>query len=112
MTELDTSFRDDLTLLADLQARIAELQEQADEIKAKLRANLTPDTYTVNGKRAVSIAETRRFSAAKASEVLPPQLLALCQVMEIDAARAKTVLPPHLYEQCQVVTGKPQVRLA
>lgn len=111
-TELQPEHINLVTRLADLQTRIAELTEQAEEIKGKLRANLDTGTYRINGRPAVTLTPTRRFSTDLATRVLPPELLTLCQVTTIDTKRAKAMLPPNLYEQCQEITGKAQVRLA
>lgn len=110
--ELDQHTAELVTRLADLQHRITELTEQADEIKGKLRGNLEYGSYTIGGRPAVTLTATRRFSADRATEVLPPELLAMCQVTTVDARRAKSVLPPTMYEACQDEAGKPQVRLA
>lgn len=109
--ELDTHLADLVARLADLQSRVSELTEQAEEIKAKLRANLDIGAYSIDGRPAVTITSTRRFSPTRAITVLPVELLALCQVSTVSAERARAVLPPAIFESCQEVSGKPQVRL-
>jgi hypothetical protein len=111
-TELDPTHTQLVTQLVELNAQISDLTEQAETIKAKLRANLDTGTHTINGRPAVTITPTRRFSTTRAQTVLPTELLTLCQIHVIDAKRAREVLPPALYESCQEITGKPQVRLA
>lgn len=111
-TELGMHQVDLVERLADLQQRIKELEEQADEIKDKLRANLTVGSYTVNGKPVISLSPTRRFSPKAAIRILTPELLALCQITVVDAKLARAVLPPAIYEFCQENAGKNQVRLA
>lgn len=112
MNELTTAQADLVDRLTDLNQQISELTQQADEIKAKLRADLADGQHTIDGRHAVTISITRRFDSTTATQVLPAELLTLCQTTTVDAKRAKEVLPPALYEQCQREIGKATVRLA
>lgn len=98
--------------LADVLAVIAELENDAADLKAQLRARLPVGEHTVGGVKALTITANRRFSPALAEEVVPAELLALCKVEKVDPATARKVLPPWLYEQAMTEVGERVVRLA
>jgi len=110
-TELDATLHELVTRLAHIQTRKAELDEEETQIKTQLVNTLECGTYSVNGQLALSISVGRRFDPALALEVLPPELITLCQATVIDTKRAREVLPPALYAQCQRENSKPTVRL-
>lgn len=113
MTELtNVDHRQLVARLYDLHARLADITEQMNAVKMRLRSQLAADEYTIDGKKAVTISRQRRFDVATAERILPPELLALCRVEKVDAATAKTVLPPALYSQCSTESGEPVIRLA
>lgn len=109
--ELDATFHDLVARLAYLQAHRGSLEAEEAQIKAKLAENHKDGTYTINGKPALSITTGHRFDPTLAVQVLPPELVALCQATGIDSKRAKEVLPPALYAQCQKPSNKPTVQV-
>lgn len=109
--ELDATYHELITRLVHINARITELHEEQDSIKHQLANNLKHGDYTINGKPAFTLSVGKRFDPNLAAQIIPPQLLPLCQALVIDSTRAKAVLPPTLYEQCQKPNSKPTVRL-
>lgn len=109
--ELDATFHDFVARLAYIQARKTELETEEAQIKSKLAENHNDGTYTINGKPVLSVATGHRFDPGLAAQVLPPELVALCQVTIIDSKRAKDLLPPALYTQCQKANSKPTVQV-
>ena len=105
--------------LAELTRRYLELAARRDEaelelttIKAKIRdAHPTGTNLTTTDGVHVAVTANRRFDPAKAAEVVPPELLALCQITKVDPAAAKKALPPALYDACMVDVGDPVVRI-
>lgn len=110
-TELDTTTRDTVARLAALEAQRADIDREITELKTKLAGDLTEGGYTINGKPVLNISVGRRFDPGLAAEVLPAELVALCQATVIDAKRAKDVLPPAIYAQCQRPNDKPTIRV-
>lgn len=107
---------DELTALTrrylDLAARRDDLDLELGAIKAKIRDNITPgDTLTTTDGIKVTVTANRRFNPAKAAEIIPADLLTLCQTTVVDAKKAKSVLPPALYEAAMVTVGDPVVRI-
>lgn len=92
--------------------QIRQLEADADIYKAQLRDALGAGAYTVGGKPALSITPTRRFDAAHAEQILPPQWLDAVRRPVVDAKLAKELLPPALFAACQVESAKPTVKLA
>jgi len=109
--ELDATYHDLVTRLAHIQSRKAELEAQETELKAKLTEHLTYGSYTIGGKPALTISVGRRFDPTLAAQVLPAELIALCQVTIIDTKRAKEILPPAVFAQCQKLNDNPTVRV-
>lgn len=98
----------------DLFSRAATLIERCDEIKATVRANLPEGSYADGGVR---VTPNRRFSADKAREVLPAELLALVEVevpahTEVDKTRARNMLAPTLYKACLAEVGDARVTIS
>ena len=109
--ELDATYHELVARLAHIQARQGELATEEQEIKAKLRENLTEGTYTINGRRTLSVTTGHRFDPDLAASILPGELIQLCQVTIIDTKRSREVLPPTLYAKCQKPNTNPTVRL-
>lgn len=96
--------------LADLQAEIAKLTAEAENIKAELRA-LTPGDYAINGRTALRITPTRRFDPEKGAGLLSVQQREAALVVSYDAAKVKQHLTPVEVEECMVEVGKPKVQV-
>lgn len=74
----------------------------ADDAKAELRKRLAITTRAnphAFGKLRVKVAETRRFDAGLAEEVLPPAKFKKILVAKPDSTLAKAVLTKAEYEQ-------------
>lgn len=96
--------------LCDVKARIKDLVEQEDQLKAALREQLGAGEYTVAGRPAFSITAQRKFSPDAARAVLTAQEIAACTVTVLDRALVQRTVTPAAYSACQVETGKPVVR--
>lgn len=107
-TQLDTDTARIVDALADLNARISDLTDQAEALKAELR-QLPPADYLIDGRPALRIIPTRRFDPARALELVPEPLREECYVRSLDAARVKKYLAPALVDTCMVDSGKPKV---
>ena len=87
--------------LADIQERIAGLQQHEAELKTRIR-ELVPgsDSYAA-GNLTIIISTNRRFDPKKAALVIPAELLPLVSVTTsvVDKERVK-VLAPTSYEAC------------
>lgn len=98
---------DDVTRLIDLQARIKQMNDEADTIKARLR-ELGDGTWEI-GNSKVTISPNRRFDVKTAQQVIPAPLLPLCMEQVVTSKRAKASLPPAIYSACMVEVGDPRV---
>lgn len=105
--------------LAELTRRYLELAARRDEaelelttIKAKIRdAHPTGTNLTTTDGVHVAVTANRRFDPTLAADVIPADLLTLCQVVKVDPATARKTLPPALYDACMVDVGEPVVRI-
>lgn len=92
-----------LVAIADAKA---ELDAEADEIKAQLR-DLGPGSHAA-GDYKVSITVQRRFDPALAKQVLSDETFeSLCTAF--DTKRAKQILAPAIYDACMSESGDPRV---
>lgn len=112
----NTTLQDTLTPLAGQLAEVlaakAVLEEDERTIKAQIRKLVPgPDTYQA-GDVAITVGVNRRFDPKTATRLLPPDMLALCQVLKVDSAQAKTVLPPAIYEKCMAEVGEYRIGFA
>lgn len=76
------------------------LETEAKALKEQLRAAIEPGTTCVDpaGTPLVAVRPgAARFSAQRAAEVLPADLLASISVTAPDAKRARDILTPALY---------------
>lgn len=96
--------------LADLQAEIAKLTAEAENIKAELRT-LTPGDYAIGGRTALRITPTRRFDATAAAGLLSVEQRKEALVVSYDAAKVKQHLTPVEVEEFMVESGKPKVQV-
>lgn len=110
--ELDPATAATLAKLTATLEQIAQLTVDAETYKAQLRTKLAPGAYTIGGRPALSITQTRKFNADRAAEMLPPDMLAAVSRPMVDTKLAKEMLPPALYQLCSVESGKPTVKPA
>jgi hypothetical protein len=110
MSELDANRAAIVSRLADLNARIAVLADEAEGLKAELR-DLGPGEYAIAGRPAVSIVPTRRFDAAAALQAIPTERRSECLKVEPDAGAIRKMLTPEQVDGFMVVAGKPKVVL-
>lgn len=110
MTTLDTDTARIVARLVDVQAQIAELSGEAEEIKAELRT-LPPGDHEINGKAALRIVPTRRFDVAGAASLLEPDLRQACLSFAYDPAKIRKHLTPAQVEAHMVEAGKPKVQV-
>lgn len=105
-TQLDT----DVKRYLELDAIRADIEIEQNSIKERLRA-LGAGVHQAPCGVAVSVTPTRRFDAAKAEQIIPPNLLEQVQSLVIDSKKAKAVLPPAAYEACQSEVGSARVTI-
>lgn len=91
--ELDAERGRILSRLVDLNVRIAELNGEAESLKAELRA-LPAGDYLYNGRPALRIVPTRRFDATAAINLVPAERRQECLKVEPDAAKIRGLLTP------------------
>lgn len=97
--------------LAEVQARIADLTQQADTIKAAIVAATRPgDVIMVNGQAAYKVRQRRTFNSELARETLDPGIVAAISITRLDGAALKR-LSPALWAAC-CVTSDPYVAAA
>jgi hypothetical protein len=111
MSDLSPAEAATVNKLIAINAAIKDLTEEAESLKAQLRKALDVGEYTVDGKPALSVSETRKFDAALAARVIPPDLLPGVQISTISRAQALEMLPAELYAQCQSVSPKRTIRM-
>lgn len=111
MPNLDTDTARIVSKLVDIQSRIADLNGEAEALKAELRS-LPPDEYAIDGKTVLRIIPNRRFDATKGLELVPEPLRDNCYSVQLDAAKVKSYLAPALQDAAMVEVGKPKVVLA
>lgn len=90
--------------------KIKDYKEDAEDCKATLR-ELGAGQYVYQGSPVLNVTPTRRFSAGKAKEILPPEVYAKIVVEMVDLDKAKAVLPEALYQLCQEDSGKATVKI-
>lgn len=98
----------ELRQIAETKKQLTAREDQLKEIIAKVltvgERGVAPDGTPLVAIRAGS----RRFSAERAADNLPPEVLASIQVITVDSKKAKAVLAPALYDLCVDYT-KPSV---
>lgn len=119
MTETKTPRREltDIDSIGLVQ-RLAKLQAQSDEIageieslKTELRDRLDIGDYTLDGRPAVRITQTRRLDVDKAAGMLPVELRELARSTSYDVRKLREYLAPAFIAECMVETGNPSVRV-
>jgi len=110
MTRLDMDTIQILTRLADIQAKVADLNGEAESLKAELRS-LPPGDHDINGRPALRIIPTRRFDSAKAAGLLSPSQRQDALVVSYDATKVKAHLTPTEVEEFMVDAGKSKIVL-
>lgn len=101
----------DVERLADLNATIRELTAEADSIKARLRATFAEKLGSHDvGAYRINVAASRRWNEAQALAVLPPEIVAACQVATLSSAEVKKLVSPAMYEAC-TVPSEPRVSI-
>lgn len=95
---------------ASLDAARAELEHSQTTIKAELRRMLGYGKHPA-GPYGVTITPNRRFTAKRATAVLPADVLATITVPIVDRATAQRLLPEDVYVSCQEDIGEPRVSI-
>lgn len=98
---------------AELGQRIAEMKEQQDAIKTRLRV-LGRGRHDI-GDNKVTISANTRFDPELADTVLRaihPDLVAKCSVSKIDATLTKKWVSGEVYGRCQRQAGEDKVVIA
>ena len=110
-TPLDTDTARLVARLAELQARVADLNTEAEAIKAELRA-LPPGDHLIDGQVALRIVPSRRLDVSAAAALLSDEVRQACLKVDYDPAQVKRHLTPDQVDACMTVAGKPKVVLA
>jgi len=97
--------------LAEINAKITDLNSQAEALKAELRV-LPVGKYEIGGTPALNIVPNRRFDVNKGLELVPEPLRERCYSTVLDPAKVKQLIAPALQEMAMVEVGKPKVVLA
>lgn len=99
--------------VAAISARVKELTEEAEALKAELRDRLTaPGDYTnAAGVPLVRIQPTRRFDTEAGVALLAGDERAACLAVRYDDVEVKKRLTELQIEQCMVVSGKAKVQV-
>lgn len=99
--------------LSELTRKAADLKEEMDSIKARMRAlGAGRHEFAVG---TIRITPQKRFDPELAEKVLSeinPDLVAACMVSKIDAGKVKEIVGDLVYERCQAPSGEPKVTLA
>lgn len=111
MSDLSPAEEATVNKLIAINTAIKDLTEEAESLKAQLRKALDVGEYTVAGRPALSVSETRKFDAATAARVIPPDMLPGVQISTISRTMALELLPAELYAQCQSVSPKRAIRI-
>jgi len=105
VTELTRAWR-------SLEMRRAEIADQQDEIRARIRKLLIlGDRLDVDGK-TVTCTANRRFDVERGAALLDPAVKEICYSSTLDPKKVKAQLTPALLDACMVEQGEPVVRLA
>lgn len=99
-------------LIAQLDERIHELQQQRDHLARTLTSTHQPGTtiHGPDGAPLYRITTSSRFDPDKARNTLPPHILDAITTSKLDAAKLKE-LSPALYRTC-TTPGTPHLRRA
>lgn len=100
--------------LLDTQAAAAVLNERVAHLKGLIADQLgVGNSVTLDDAGGLTVSvrgPSRSFSAAKAEQLLAPEVLELCRADGYDAKKLKAFLSPLLLEQCmETGTGAPIV---
>ncbi len=98
----------------DLQAKVFELQERMDAIRAEVRGLLPRGSHEIGDGRRVTISPNHRFNEERAADIIPQQYLPLVIKRvpahdKIDKYACKRVLPGVVYDLCMVKQGEDRV---
>lgn len=93
-----------LTMLANTNQKIAELQEVADQLKADIIADLGVHEAAVDdtGRTLVTYKQTRKFDINAAAQQLNARDLAACTVSSLDAKLVKAKLTGEQLQACMI----------
>lgn len=109
--------------LDDVRREISKLKEIEDDLVAAIAAKVPEgDVTDGEGNVAAVVTHTRQFSADRARELLPANLLPLVEKTTIEAAKVKKLLPqlnkllpegtaPLDYDDFKAPYGKPKVKV-
>jgi hypothetical protein len=111
MTQLDTDTARIVSALAEINARIADLNEQAEGLKAELRG-LGQGEYDIDGRVALRIIPSRRFDATAGAGLLDEETRKMCLAVSYDATKVKQHLTEIQIDACMNEFGKPKVVLS
>ena len=110
-TELDPQTLTTWAQLRDIEARIKDLTEQADTLKATLREHLGAGDYTVGRVPVFTIKSGHKYSEDRARAVLTADEITACTMSVLDRAKVQATVSPDVYRSCQVETA-PSIRAA
>lgn len=108
MTQLDTDTARIVSRLAELQAHVAELNSEAEALKAELR-NLPEGEHSIDGRPALKIIPTRRFDVAAAALLLDDAVRQECLSVSYDPSKVRQHITPEQADACMVISGKAKV---
>lgn len=109
---LDTDTTRLVQRLADIQANIADLNSDAEAIKAELRNLLPLGDHNINGRPALRLIPNRRFNVTAGAELLATEVRNDCLAVSYDPAKVRKHLTEIQIEDCMVEFGKPKLVLA
>lgn len=94
--------------LADVLAKIGELEIEAEGIKQVLRDNFDAGAHEVNGV-GFKVTPGRRFNAEKAIQLVPESRRRECLTIGVDPAKVKRLLTSEQVDECMDPYGKAKV---
>lgn len=110
MTTLDTDTARLVARLAEIQTQVADLNAEAEALKAELR-DLPAGDHEIDGRPALRIIPNRRFDPERALQLVPEPLREECYSRVVDAKKVKEYLAPAVADTAMVEVGKPKVSL-
>jgi hypothetical protein len=100
--ELPAGYEQVVNVLADVQARIAELKAREEELKNMLRQQLGQGDW-----KGLSVKQSTRFDAALGAQFLTPEQVEACMVTQLDPKLVKEKLTTEEIRQA----SKPEATL-
>lgn len=106
---IDDTLTDVLAKLAAVNARLAELTAEAEELKEQCRALAAGDWTDATGRPVLRLTPSRKFDHTAGLALVPEERRKECLTVVVDPVKVKSHLTPVQLDECMVESGKTKV---